>query len=83
MKALIRNIKIIAQSQEANYSNIINLAVNKICNDSLQALLSKKNQFKDRNNLLNSILLYMKVAAYLISIAPHVRACKVILPKNN
>ena len=42
MKALIRNIKIIAQSQEANYSNIINLAVNKICNDSLQALLSKK-----------------------------------------
>lgn len=36
MKALIRNIKIIAQSQEANYSNIINLAVNKICNDSLQ-----------------------------------------------
>ena len=79
MKALIRNIKIIAQSQEANYSNIINLAVNKICNDSLQALLSKKNQFKDRNNLLNSILLYMKVAAYLISIAPHVRACNKFL----
>lgn len=78
MNHLVRNIKIIAKSEEANYSNIINLAVNKICNDSL-VMLGLENKFHKKENLLNNIFLYIKLSAYLISIAPHIRACNKFL----
>lgn len=71
---LLRNIKIIAKSEDANYSNIINLAVNKICNDAL-GMLEPENKFHEKDNFLNNILLYIKLSGYLISIAPHIRAC--------
>lgn len=74
MNNIIRNIKIIAKSEDANYSNIINLAANKICNDSL-TILGSENKFHLKDNLLNNIFLYIKLSAYLISIAPHIRAC--------
>lgn len=74
MNNLLRNIKIIAKSEDANYSNIINLAINKICNDSL-TMLGSENKFHVKDNLLNNIFLYIKLSAYLISIAPHIRAC--------
>ena len=50
------------------------MAANKICNDSL-TILGSENKFHLKDNLLNNIFLYIKLSAYLISIAPHIRAC--------